>query len=286
MKRKALGKGLSALLPDPDGSPGPGDTAAEVPADRLDPNPLQPRTVIDPVRLGELAASIQESGMVQPILVRRAGGRYQIIAGERRWRAAQQLGLADRSRHHPRRARRPPARAGPGREHPARGAVAPRGGARLPAPAGGAEAHPGGGGAQGRARPLHGGQRPAPAAAAPRGPRPARLGRPRRRPRPRAPRPRARRGPVGAWRARPRARAGRCARWSGGSPCCARPAAGARSGRSPTRAPPRSGCAPRSGRGWRSCGGARAGQIRIRFASEAELNRIYETLVRPARGRG
>ena len=95
MKRKALGKGLSALLPDPDGSAGPaGDTASEVPADRLDPNPLQPRTVLDPVRLGELAASIQESGMVQPILVRRAGGRYQIIAGERRWRAAQQLGLA------------------------------------------------------------------------------------------------------------------------------------------------------------------------------------------------
>jgi ParB family chromosome partitioning protein len=93
MKRKALGKGLSALLPDPDGSEGPADTAAEVPADRLDPNPLQPRTVIDPVRLGELASSIQESGMVQPILVRRVGGRYQIIAGERRWRAAQQLGL-------------------------------------------------------------------------------------------------------------------------------------------------------------------------------------------------
>src|SRR6187401_2451066 len=94
MKRKALGKGLSALLPDPDGSPPAGDTAAEVPADRLDPNPLQPRTVIDPVRLGELASSIRESGIVQPILVRRAGGRYQIIAGERRWRAAQKLGLA------------------------------------------------------------------------------------------------------------------------------------------------------------------------------------------------
>ncbi len=94
MKRKALGKGLAALLPDPEGSPGSGDTAAEVPCDRLDPNPLQPRTVADPVRLGELAASIQESGIVQPILVRRWGGRYQIIAGERRWRAAQKLGLA------------------------------------------------------------------------------------------------------------------------------------------------------------------------------------------------
>ncbi len=94
MKRKALGKGLGALLPDPDGADRPGDLAAEVPVDRLDPNPVQPRTVLDPVRLGELAASIQESGIVQPILVRRAGGRYQIIAGERRWRAAQQLGLA------------------------------------------------------------------------------------------------------------------------------------------------------------------------------------------------
>ena len=94
MKRKALGKGLAALLPDPDGPTGAGDTAAEVPSDRLDPNPLQPRTMIAAGRLNELAASIQESGMVQPILVRRVGGRYQIIAGERRWRAAQQLGLA------------------------------------------------------------------------------------------------------------------------------------------------------------------------------------------------
>jgi ParB family chromosome partitioning protein len=93
MKRKALGKGLSALLPDPDGSAPPGDLAAEVPTDRLEPNPVQPRSVIDPTRLSELAASIEESGMVQPILVRRAGSRYQIIAGERRWRAAQKLGL-------------------------------------------------------------------------------------------------------------------------------------------------------------------------------------------------
>jgi ParB family chromosome partitioning protein len=93
MKRKALGKGLSALLPDPDAADEPRDVSAEVPTDRLDPNPLQPRTVLDAARLGELAASIRESGIVQPILVRRAGGRYQIIAGERRWRAAQQLGL-------------------------------------------------------------------------------------------------------------------------------------------------------------------------------------------------
>jgi ParB family chromosome partitioning protein len=94
MKRKALGKGLSALLPDPEAAPTPGDRSAEAPIDRLEPNPLQPRSVIDPAGLKELAASIEESGMVQPILVRRSGGRFQIIAGERRWRAAQQLGLA------------------------------------------------------------------------------------------------------------------------------------------------------------------------------------------------
>jgi ParB family chromosome partitioning protein len=90
MKRKALGKGLSALLPDPDPSPG---GALEVPLDRLEPNPYQPRTHLRPEALASLAASIRQSGMVQPILVRPAGERYQIIAGERRWRAARQAGL-------------------------------------------------------------------------------------------------------------------------------------------------------------------------------------------------
>jgi len=95
MKRKALGKGLAALLPDPDGgddrSP---ENTAEVPVDRLEPNPQQPRLVMEPAALQALAASIRESGMVQPILVRPHGGGYQIIAGERRWRAALELGLA------------------------------------------------------------------------------------------------------------------------------------------------------------------------------------------------
>jgi ParB family transcriptional regulator, chromosome partitioning protein len=95
MKRKALGKGLSALLPDPEAPSPPAEQAHEVPVGNLEPNPFQPRVVIDAARLEELAASIRESGMVQPILVRRAGGeRYQIIAGERRWRAAQALGMA------------------------------------------------------------------------------------------------------------------------------------------------------------------------------------------------
>ncbi len=95
MKRKALGKGLSALLPDPEPAPAPAiDRASEAPVASLEPNPFQPRSAVDPARLSELTASIRESGMVQPILVRRHGERYQIIAGERRWRAAQQAGLA------------------------------------------------------------------------------------------------------------------------------------------------------------------------------------------------
>jgi ParB family transcriptional regulator, chromosome partitioning protein len=89
MKRKALGKGLGALLPGPE----PEDAPSEVPIDALEPNPYQPRQTIHPERLAELAASIRESGIVQPILVRRRNGRFQIIAGERRWRAAQSLGL-------------------------------------------------------------------------------------------------------------------------------------------------------------------------------------------------
>jgi len=93
MKRKALGKGLSALLPDPEGPPPVEGGGMQVPVESLEPNPYQPRTTLGPQALGELAASIRESGIVQPILVRRVGARYQIIAGERRWRAAQSLGL-------------------------------------------------------------------------------------------------------------------------------------------------------------------------------------------------
>jgi ParB family chromosome partitioning protein len=93
--RKALGKGLSALLPDDPAPAARGREATlEVATTALDPNPRQPRTRIDPARLNELAASIRESGIVQPILVRPAGERYQVVAGERRLRAAQALGLA------------------------------------------------------------------------------------------------------------------------------------------------------------------------------------------------
>jgi ParB family chromosome partitioning protein len=92
MKRKALGKGLSALLPEPEPF-AVSQSAAEVPVDQIDPNPLQPRTRIRPDKLEELIASIRESGMVQPILVRRRGPRFEIVAGERRFRAAQALGM-------------------------------------------------------------------------------------------------------------------------------------------------------------------------------------------------
>jgi ParB family chromosome partitioning protein len=93
-KRKALGKGLSALLPEPKAPPALPGGASEVAVDRLESNPWQPRSAMDPGRLAELAESIRQSGVVQPILVRPSGDRFQIVAGERRWRAARKAGLA------------------------------------------------------------------------------------------------------------------------------------------------------------------------------------------------
>ena len=95
--RRALGKGLSALLPTrapspPLSAPVPGDTASSAPIDSIDPNPLQPRRVFLPERLGELAQSIRTHGIIQPLVVRRVGDRYQLVAGERRWRAAKLAG--------------------------------------------------------------------------------------------------------------------------------------------------------------------------------------------------
>ncbi|MBN2370593.1 MAG: ParB/RepB/Spo0J family partition protein [Vicinamibacteria bacterium] len=92
MKRKALGKGLQALLPEPEPITRSGEVQ-KVDVDLLDPNPYQPRTTVDASQLTELASSIRESGIIQPLLVRPLGTRYQIVAGERRWRAAKHLGL-------------------------------------------------------------------------------------------------------------------------------------------------------------------------------------------------
>jgi ParB family transcriptional regulator, chromosome partitioning protein len=90
-KRPALGKGLSALIPDapPAVSPGP----LQVDIDRLTPNQQQPRQQMDETRLDDLARSIKLRGIIQPILVRQSANGYTIIAGERRWRAAQRAGL-------------------------------------------------------------------------------------------------------------------------------------------------------------------------------------------------
>ena len=90
-RRSALGKGLSALIPD---APEPvRQGAIEIDIDLLAPNERQPRLQMDDARLEDLARSIKANGIIQPILVRRVGGNYQIIAGERRWRAAQRAGL-------------------------------------------------------------------------------------------------------------------------------------------------------------------------------------------------
>jgi ParB family transcriptional regulator, chromosome partitioning protein len=119
MARNALGRGLSALIREPGlaepippgvtgnvGGPTSGAAAAAAPAlapgseavvqvdiDLIDPNPHQPRGKFNETTLNELAQSITASGIIQPVLVRRKGSRYELIAGERRWRAAQRASL-------------------------------------------------------------------------------------------------------------------------------------------------------------------------------------------------
>jgi ParB family transcriptional regulator, chromosome partitioning protein len=92
-KRPALGRGLSALIPDTPAPSAPSDSALEIDTDLLRPNKFQPRTQMDDERIEDLARSIRGNGIIQPIVVRRAGEGYEIIAGERRWRAAQRAGL-------------------------------------------------------------------------------------------------------------------------------------------------------------------------------------------------
>ncbi|HEY9435457.1 MAG TPA: ParB/RepB/Spo0J family partition protein [Blastocatellia bacterium] len=94
MTRRALGRGLSALLSDSVSVVAPGEELQEVDIDLIDPNPDQPRLRFNEDKLNELAQSIRANGLVQPLLLRRsANGRYQIVAGERRWRAAQLAAL-------------------------------------------------------------------------------------------------------------------------------------------------------------------------------------------------
>lgn len=98
MNRKALGKGINALIPDfeigvpQSGGAGPG--VGELLVDEIAPNKLQPRKYFDDDKLDELVASIRENGVIQPVVVQKGkGGYYELIVGERRWRASKKAGL-------------------------------------------------------------------------------------------------------------------------------------------------------------------------------------------------
>jgi ParB family transcriptional regulator, chromosome partitioning protein len=91
-KRPALGRGLSALIPD--AAPAAvNERALDVDSDLLRPNQFQPRSTMDESKIEELARSIRANGIIQPIVVRKKDGGYEIVAGERRWRASQRAGL-------------------------------------------------------------------------------------------------------------------------------------------------------------------------------------------------
>lgn len=100
--RNALGRGIGALIPNAplaSAAPSSGELEAEgigfreLPLDAIDPNPEQPRRVFDDEQLASLAASIRVHGVLQPVVVRRAGDRFELVVGERRWRAARAAGL-------------------------------------------------------------------------------------------------------------------------------------------------------------------------------------------------
>lgn len=104
-KQRGLGKGLSSLIPTGDSqvdvrneevaksSAAPKDLSSYMRIDELEPNPFQPRKTLDTEALENLAASIREHGIIQPVLIRNVKGNYHIVAGERRWRAAGMAGL-------------------------------------------------------------------------------------------------------------------------------------------------------------------------------------------------
>lgn len=90
MNKRGLGRGLGALLSS---TPAEADTLLEIAVEEIEANPHQPRKLFSAAALDELAASIKASGVIQPVIVRRQGTGYQLVAGERRWRAARQAGL-------------------------------------------------------------------------------------------------------------------------------------------------------------------------------------------------
>jgi len=92
-KRKALGKGLSALIPDMDRLEERDEEFFQCPIEAIEPNPYQPRQEFQDPELDELANSVKENGIITPLLVSKTDQGYSLIAGERRWRAAQKAGL-------------------------------------------------------------------------------------------------------------------------------------------------------------------------------------------------
>jgi ParB family chromosome partitioning protein len=92
-KRKALGKGLSALIPDADKTETGDPQFFQCPVESIEPNPYQPRQDFQAAEMEEMVSSVREKGIITPLLVSRIESGYQLIAGERRWRAAQQAGL-------------------------------------------------------------------------------------------------------------------------------------------------------------------------------------------------
>lgn len=92
-KRKALGKGLSALIPDANGGETDNGGFFQCPVEMIEPNPFQPRQDFKNAGIEELVLSIKEKGVITPILVSKVDEGYRLIAGERRWRAAQKAGL-------------------------------------------------------------------------------------------------------------------------------------------------------------------------------------------------
>ena len=95
MERKALGKGISALIPTKEPDSTKHEEVLQIPLEQIRPSPFQPRVDFDNQTMEELTQSIKEKGVIQPVLVRRSGNYYELIAGERRFRAANILNLKE-----------------------------------------------------------------------------------------------------------------------------------------------------------------------------------------------